>query len=833
MPVLRRPSPFARPAPTGRAGSGRAIRILAALGLAFAAIGPIGAAPAAAADGPTMDAHVQLAGHARVGSWMAISIHLTNSGPALTGELRLAGGAQSQVRFGTPVDLPTQSDKTYLLYAQPPAFGNELDVLLVTGDRTLATKKVTFVGHEATQTIVGVVAEHPERIVGDIQLPPNLSGVAPAVVGLTPGDLPERVQAWGALDRIVWQDVDAARLTEAQLGALQGWIAAGGRLVIAGGTLGPRAVAGFPAALLPFQPSTTTDVPTTSLTAMLGTLPDTAPSTVPALTGELAGGRALASSGDRVLAGERAYGAGSVALLGFDPAAQWIASTDAAERTWRRLLPPRTTAGGGLAFPDDNLLVSAVGQLPSLALPPIGALALLFVAYILLIGPLNYVILGRLDKREWAWITMPALILAFAVGAYGIGAALRGSDLIVNEVAIVRGAPGATDGTAQVYLGVFSPSRAVYQVRVPGGALLSSPINGDAFGAGPGTTLDVLQGEPARIRNLAVGFGSLRAIRAEAAAPVPLVETDLRLADGRLKGTVRNASQQVLQKPALVLGATVVVMNDLAPGAQQSVDVALQTDLFGQSLSDRIVGQAFFDGRTMTTDASQRYVRHNMVDQLSWDQMMGTTNRLPADGPVLLAWGTGDVVPVEIEGQQANHAGNVLYYLPTRLSVSGTTTFRSDLMTSTLVESDAVMFPKDPTMVTFGRGSATYAYRPFAFDGRLTATKLAIALNAAPDRGGGVDDAPVRPLPTIPPPCDARNGNPCGAADGVPEVELFDLEARQWRRLPHLNQGQQISVADPANYVDPTSGTVLVRYVNESQDGVGAFASVTITGTVE
>ena len=833
MPVLRRPSPFARLVTAGNIGSARAIRVLAAFGLAIAGLGPVGAAPVAAVDGPTMDAHVELAGHARVGSWMAISVHLTNNGPALTGELRLAGGAQSQVRFGTPVDLPTQSDKTYLLYAQPPGFGNELNVLLVEDDRTLVSRKVTFVGHEATQTVVGVVAEHPERIVADIQLPPNLNGVAPAVIGLTPGDLPERVQAWGALDRIVWQDVDAAQLTEAQLAALQGWVAAGGRLVIAGGTLGPRAFAAFPAALLPFQPSTTTDVPTTSLTALLGTLPASAPATVPALTGELSGGRALASSGDRVLAAERPYGAGSTTLLGFDPAAPWIGSTDAAERVWRRMLPPRSTAGSGLAFPDDNLLVSAVGQLPSLALPPIGALALVFVAYILLIGPINYVVLGRLDKREWAWITMPVLIVAFAVGAYGIGAALRGNELIVNQVAIVRGAPGATDGTAQVYLGVFSPSRAVYQVRVPGGALLSSPINGDAFGVGSGTTLDVLQGEPAQVRNLAVGFGSLRAIRAEAAAQVPLVETDLRMADGRLKGTVRNASQQVLQKPALVLGATVVAMNDLAPGAQQSVDVALQSDLFGQSLSDRVVGQAFFDGRTMTSDTAQRYVRHNMVDQLTWDQMTGATNRLPADGPVLLAWGTGDVVPVEIEGQQASQVGNVLYYLPTRLTVSGTTTFRSDLMTFTLVESDAVMFPKDPTMITFGRGSATYAYRPYAFDGRLTATRLTIALNTAPDQGGGADLPPVQPLPTIPPPCDATKGGACGAADGVPEVELFDLDTQQWRRLPHMTQGRRVAVADPAHFVDPTSGTVLVRYVNDSQDGVGAVADVTIAGTVD
>ncbi len=243
-------------------------------------------------------------------------------------------------------------------------------------------------------------------------------------------------------------------------------------------------------------------------------------------------------------------------VLGFDPTVDWIAGTDAARNLWRRLLPER--AAGGLTISDDSLLLNAVSQLPALALPPIGGLFALLVAYILLIGPLNYLVLKRLDRREWAWATMPILIIAFAAGAYGIGAALRGSEVIVHEVAIVRGAPGATEGVAQVYMGVFSPSRTTYQVRVPGGALLSSPIAGDFFGGNVNVVgLDILQGDPAGVRDLAVGFGSLRTIRAESSVVIPLVETDFRLEDGRLRGTVTNASNQRLARPAVVLGQTV------------------------------------------------------------------------------------------------------------------------------------------------------------------------------------------------------------------------------------------------------------------------------------
>ena len=388
---------------------------------------------------------------------------------------------------------------------------------------------------------------------------------------------------------------------------------------------------------------------------------------------------------------------------------------------------------------------------------------------------------------------------------------MRGSEVIVNEVAIVRGAPGATDGTAQIYVGVFSPSRTVYQVSIPGGALLSAPMNDIFGGNGTGSALDVLQGDPARVRDLAVGFGSLRTIRAETAVAVPLIQADIRLENGHLKGTIKNASTQRLETPAVILGQTVAVLKDLEPGASASVDVPIQSGQTGQSLSDKVVGQNFFDPNT-TPATAQTYVRHSMVDQLTFDPMFGTSNSLSADGPVVIAWGSSDLLSVEIAGQRPRLLGNVLYYLPAKLTVHGLTTFRSDLIRSTVVASDAALFSKDPTSVSFGRGSATIAYRPIGFEGRITATELAIGLNFG-DPGLSIPPQPVVPLASMPPACPNPPTADCGAIvqDGVAEVELFDIKTQDWKRLPHLSPGPRYSVADPTRYVDPASGSVLVR----------------------
>ena len=809
----------------------RLARLLVVLAIVAIASGP-GTSPVVAADAAalTMEARVLLGGNVRPGSWMAIEVHLRNDGPPITGELQLAGGAQGRTRFGTPVDLPTTSDKTYLLYAQPPAFGRDVEVRLVDGSNRLGTVRAGFTIRDGTQLVVGIVAERPQGIVAGLDLLPNQNQVAPAVLQLTPGDLPSRVEAWGPIDRLIWQDVDSNLLEPDQIAALRGWIAGGGRLILAGGSAGPATLSNFPDTILPYRPTGSTDVAPGSLGGLLGELPGTA-TDVLALSGELTAGRALATVGDRAVAAERAYGNGVVTLIGFDPSTPWIVDSKGAQGLWRNLLPAR--AAGGLAIVDDNQLVSAVSQLPALALPPIGGLLGLLGAYILLIGPINYLVLRRLDRREWAWVTMPVLIVVFAVGAYGFGAALRGSNLIVNEIAIVRGAPGATDGVAQVYLGLFSPSRGTYQVQVPGGALLSAPISGDWFGGETsGASLDVLQGDPARVRDLAVGFGSLRAIRAETAVEVPLVESDLQLIDGRITGTIRNASDQPLERAAVVLGSTAKVISDLAPGQSASVDIPLEAAFFGQSLSDRIVGTfGFGDPANQNDEVQRQFVRRSIVEQLTYDPMFGSTNQLPSEGPVILAWGTRDILDVEIEGEVPRRTGNVLYYLSTSLTVHGSTTFTRDLVRSTLVETDSAFFSKDPWSISLGRGSATMAFRPIAFEGTFTARRVFLDFGFGDGRVG--DTKVVEPLDEIPPPCDPATDNcqPGQNFDGMPEIEVFDLTGDgAWRRLPKLQSGFRYELADPARYVEPTSGTVLVRFVNDISDGSSFNLGVELQG---
>jgi hypothetical protein len=364
---------------------------------------------------------------------------------------------------------------------------------------------------------------------------------------------------------------------------------------------------------------------------------------------------------------------------------------------------------------------------------------------------------------------------------------------------------------------------------VPGGALLSAPVSTELNGgpdAGAGA-LDLLQGDPARVRDLSIGFGSLRTILAETPLAVPRLTSDLRLDGGTLVGTVTNESTQKLEDVAVVLGGNSVVLGDLEAGANRTVRMVMAENFqnFGQSLSDRILGQVSFDGGPIGSEGQNAQVRHAVIDQLTFDPNFGPTGQLQADGPVLLGWTDGDPLPIEIVGQTPRRTGQTMYYVPLGMTVKGATVFTSDLVRTTIVASDAGFFNKGPFDMSFGQGTVIVAYRPIAFGGSLEATKVVLAMNTDPSAApiGGAVDPIGSPAPGDP--------GPGQAFDGAPDIELFDRTTGSWVRLPHIS-GQAVAVNEPARYVDPTTGTVLVRLSNSRADGVGFQFFVRIEGNV-
>src|SRR5438552_18220789 len=119
-----------------------------------------------------------------------------------------------------------------------------------------------------------------------------------------------------------------------------------------------------------------------------------------------------------------------------------------------------------------NALAPVLGNLPGLDLPSLQLTAGLVLLYVLLVGPVNYLVLGAMRRRALAWVTVPLIAVIAAGGAYGAGVFTKGRSVQANQITILHLQPGWDRAYQEPYTGIMAPSRGDYQATITGSRLL-------------------------------------------------------------------------------------------------------------------------------------------------------------------------------------------------------------------------------------------------------------------------------------------------------------------------------------------------------------------------
>ncbi len=142
-------------------------------------------------------------------------------------------------------------------------------------------------------------------------------------------------------------------------------------------------------------------------------------------------------------------GLGRVLLVAFDLDTPPFSTWDGQGAFWRKLqeeIAPRISAGNANLpaspfVPGGELAVDLKRELESFQEVPVisfGWVALFILFYIVLIGPLDYLVLKKVFKRlELTWITFPVLVLIVSVAAYATAYYVKGDDLRINKFDLV------------------------------------------------------------------------------------------------------------------------------------------------------------------------------------------------------------------------------------------------------------------------------------------------------------------------------------------------------------------------------------------------------------
>ena len=284
------------------------------------------------------------------------------------------------------------------------------------------------------------------------------------------------------LDRAIgYAGVDIVAVSSRDFGQnrpLREWVNAGGTAMILGtadGTGNPDT-----GGLLPVIPLDTVGIPASSILGKPGY-----PGAVTAIRCETKpGARVIAEYQGMPLVVERPLGLGKVVYVAFDTWSPALRDSIEYAPFWGRVLHASASRGQVLdgftaCEPYRDRLAAASSAGMNISPPRVGLMAGFFGLYVLLLVPVNYYVLKKLRRKEWAWVTIPALVMVFSVSAYCVGSMNRDKHVKLQTIAVAETAAGSDVAAHIGRVSLFSPSKDAYDMEFAGPPVVVSDVESD------------------------------------------------------------------------------------------------------------------------------------------------------------------------------------------------------------------------------------------------------------------------------------------------------------------------------------------------------------------
>ncbi len=775
-------------------------------------------AQTAQSSGIKMQVEPHFSGHFKFGEWLPLRVTLENDGPPLRAELRAdtteAGG---QTAYIAPVELPTGARKRITLYVMPPSFAQAVRVRLMDQDRELAAQSVKVSVERNINYLVGIIAPQTEAfavlagLVLDAPQQDARFGMGWAqnsrsvgTLALSLADIPDRPEGLRALDALIISGVDTSGLAPEQARALQGWVEQGGRLILGGGVGAARTLAGISPTLSGdlLAPGVTADVQSLGGLGQFAGQDVRVPGPFAVTWPTPVQGMLVEQDGHALLL-DRRMGEGYVTYSALDLAASPFDAWAGASSFWLKLLEPGSSYPIGA--PEDasprlvraNTLSYTLQNLPALALPSIRSLGGLLVIYVMLVGPLNYLVLRRLRKLEWGWVSILVLTLLFSVGAFAFGFSLRGGDVIVNRISILTFSPRG-GVPVQTFVGIFSPERRAYTVSLPGSSLIfPMSLEGNPWSSGMPSAgaMTIVQGDPAQVRSVQVDQWAMQSFQAESALPEEwAIESELTFDGEHMRGTITNRTNEVVVDAVIVHGNRFARIGDLSPGQSLSIDHLLQNP--SGTPFPYFIYEQMWQNSGPNGPPRELQMRQQMLEGYYSSMKGGAT----APNATLIGWMRTSPLEVQVTGvkwsaQQSSMviAALDLSYLP------GPVHLLPGSFSARMIESngDVGVCGALANQVYLNRGTVTLEFQLPTEMGKLSVTGLSLTLS-----GGS----------------------------NVPTVEAYDTSG-EWIKVESPVWGNN-ELADPSRFILP-GGVVRVRATANDMMGNCVLFDLDVEGIIE
>ncbi|MCJ8013151.1 hypothetical protein MUG84_15575 [Paenibacillus sp. KQZ6P-2] len=538
-----------------------------------------------------MKTEVGYNGMMKEGAWNPLKLTLT-SNQDLSGDIVFQvmedRHGNSPTSYVQHVELPKDTAKEVILTIPGQQYSKNNNAVFFYEGSVEKGKLVPFSsgdgyikGYTINSTNVGVLADDPDAMNFLSMLQSGSSKIS--VMHMKQKDIPDDPMLLDGIDILVFNRFASDTLTPAQVQSIEQWVKTGGHLILGGGAAYPKTAAPF-SDISPVKYTGTFSVSSLPELEKLGgtksgaaklnlggeiTLSDAEP---------VKEAKLLYTTGGKPLFASRPVEKGRVLYAAYDVAQEPIASWPGHPSVWSSLLgsdlqKSNWNAMNGNYDPMMNLSY-ILNFFPALKMPSFQVLAWLIIIYAIVVAPLLYFLLKKVDKREWAWWMIPIIAVIASGTVYFIGASDKTKELAhtLNVIEL----DGSGQGKVKSATAFFSPGSGNYHLELPANSYVSIQRDGGSFsGSNNSQSLVEVGSKETDVRLLDMPQWSLAKLWVEQRAKnegLGQFNVSLFINDkGAIDGKVVNATSKSMNHAALIVGGKVYPLGDLEKGESISL----------------------------------------------------------------------------------------------------------------------------------------------------------------------------------------------------------------------------------------------------------------------
>lgn len=487
--------------------------------------------------------------------------------------------------------------------------------------------------------MIGVLAADPDTL-NFLALGTGIGQTA-FVVPLEQEKLPENATMLSTMDVIVINNYSSDTLTEDQIHAIRTWVKRGGTLVLAGGQGYAKTAKGFED-LSPVEVQGGTDVLELDAFAKVSSEPLVLDEAFPVSKGTLKQGAASSyGTAELPLIAEQAAGKGKVIYAAYDIAMDPVYHWRGHAALWLDVLQEQFLnsnvdyRSSRSSSSDWNLLTGlshTLDYFPSLTLPPFSLLFWMLVLYAVVVAPLLYYVLKKLDRREWAWGLIPLIAITASASIYFAGTSGR-SDIRAHTLNIFE-LNGQGEAVQSASSALFVPRGGDYSLKLPAGTRVivereQGLITGGQIGGADRQMIRV-QADSTDLTLREMTTRSMAKLWMESPELLSTGEMKIDLhfdGQGNLQGTIENQTNSDLEEAFIVAASRIYSLGELPRGQQTQLPAAF-TSAYNNDYGSTIFP---YQGNSSGSSYEDKERERSMINQYM-------NNSGHYGGYVLLGW---------------------------------------------------------------------------------------------------------------------------------------------------------------------------------------------------